>query len=260
MAQLALITGGAVRIGRAIALHLAKRGFSVAIQYQSSKAEAEATVAEIQALGVRGACFQASLTEHAEVEALLPMVNQAMGRVTCLINNASTFADDRIETLSEESWDKHIAINLKAPVFLAQAFAAQLPAGETGNIVNIIDQRVLRPNPLFFSYTLSKSALWAATKTMAQGLAPGIRVNAIGPGPTLEEFASIRGGFRTRVPLHAARAWHDAGRNRRDCLVHPQFARHDGADDRARWRPASVMANPRYPRYITLDVRHRRYH
>ena len=185
MAQLALITGGAVRIGRAIAMCLAKRGFSVAIQYRSSKAEAEATVAEIQAMGVRGACFQANLTEHAEVEALLPMVNQAMGRLTCLINNASTFADDRIETLSEESWDKHIAINLKAPLFLAQAFAAQLPAEETGNIVNIIDQRVLRPNPLFFSYTLSKSALWAATKTMAQGLAPRIRVNAIGPGPTL---------------------------------------------------------------------------
>jgi NAD(P)-dependent dehydrogenase (short-subunit alcohol dehydrogenase family) len=185
MAQLALITGGAVRIGRAIVLHLAQRGFSVAIQYRGSKAEAEATVAEIQAMGVHGACFRASLSEQVEVEGLLPTVNQAMGRVTCLINNASTFADDRIETLSEESWDKHIATNLKAPIFLAQAFAAQLPAGETGTIINIIDQRVLRPNPLFFSYTLSKSALWAATKTMAQGLAPRIRVNAIGPGPTL---------------------------------------------------------------------------
>jgi NAD(P)-dependent dehydrogenase (short-subunit alcohol dehydrogenase family) len=185
MAQLALITGGAVRIGRAIALHLATRGFSVAIQFRGSKAEAEATVAEIQAMGVPGACFQASLTEHAEVESLLPSVNHAMGRVTCLINNASTFADDRIETLSEESWNRHIAINLKAPLFLAQAFAAQLPAGEAGNIINIVDQRVLRPNPLFFSYTLSKSALWAATKTMAQGLAPRIRVNSIGPGPTL---------------------------------------------------------------------------
>jgi NAD(P)-dependent dehydrogenase (short-subunit alcohol dehydrogenase family) len=185
MAQLALITGGAVRIGRAIALHLAKRGIAIAIQYRGSKAEAEATVAEIQALGARGACFQASLTEHAEVEGLFLSINQAIGRATCLINNASTFADDRIETVSEESWDKHMAVNLKAPVFLAQAFAAQLPAEETGNIINIIDQRVLRPNPLFFSYTLSKSALWAATKTMAQGLAPRIRVNAIGPGPTL---------------------------------------------------------------------------
>lgn len=185
MAQLALITGGAVRIGRAIALHLAKRGLSVAIQYRGSKAEAEATVAEILSMGVRGACFQASLTEHPEVEGLFPAVNHAMGRVTCLINNASTFVDDRIETLSEESWNKHMAVNLKAPLFLAQAFAAQLPAEKTGNIINIVDQRVLRPNPLFFSYTLSKSALLAATKTMAQGLAPRIRVNAIGPGPTL---------------------------------------------------------------------------
>ena len=185
MTQLALITGAAVRIGKAIALHLAGRGFSVAVQYRGSKAEAEATVTAIQALGVQSACFQAGLAERAQVEALFPAVNQALGRVTCLINNASYFADDRIETLTEESWDTHFAINLKAPVFLAQAFAAQLPADETGNIVNIIDQRVLRPNPQFFSYTLSKSALWAATKTMAQGLAPRIRVNAIGPGPAL---------------------------------------------------------------------------
>ncbi len=185
MAQLALITGAAVRIGKAIALHLARQGFSVAIQYRSSKADAEATVAAIQALGVQSACFEASLAEPAQVEALFPAVNQALGHVTCLINNASTFADDRIESLTEESWNTHFAINLKAPVFLARAFAAQLPEEETGNIINIIDQRVLRPNPQFFSYTLSKSALWAATKTMAQGLAPRIRVNAIGPGPAL---------------------------------------------------------------------------
>jgi NAD(P)-dependent dehydrogenase (short-subunit alcohol dehydrogenase family) len=185
MAQLALITGAAVRIGRAIALHLARSGFSIAIQYRSSQAEAEATVAATQALGVQCACFQAGLSEHAKVEALLPAINSSLGRVTCLINNASYFAHDRIETLTEESWNAHMAINLKAPVFLAQAFAAQLPAGEAGNIINIIDQRVLRPNPLFFSYTLSKSALWAATRTMAQGLAPRIRVNAVAPGPAL---------------------------------------------------------------------------
>ncbi len=185
MAQLALITGAAVRIGKAIALHLARSGISVAIQYRSSKEEAEATVAAIRELGVESACFQVGLAEHAEVEALFPAVNRAMGPVTCLINNASSFADDRIQSMTEEGWDKHMAINLKAPVFLAQAFAAQLSGGETGNIINIIDQRVLRPNPHFFSYTLSKSALWAATKTMAQGLAPRIRVNAIGPGPAL---------------------------------------------------------------------------
>ena len=210
MAQLALITGAAVRIGKAIALHLARSGFSVAIQYRSSKEEAEATVAAIQELGVESACFQVGLAEHAEVEALFPAVNRAMGPVTCLINNASYFADDRIESMTEEGWDKHMAINLKAPVFLAQAFAAQLSGGETGNIINIIDQRVLRPNPHFFSYTLSKSALWAATKTMAQAqlfpasikarktssMRAGRRFSATGPrrrkSPTPSRSSSIR--------------------------------------------------------------------
>jgi NAD(P)-dependent dehydrogenase (short-subunit alcohol dehydrogenase family) len=184
MAGLALITGGAVRIGKAIAMRLAEEGFCVAIQYHRSKAEAEDTVAAINKMGT-AACFHAALDEHAQVEALLPAVNRALGPVTCLINNASHFKDDRLATLTGASWEAHMAINLRAPVFLAQAFAAQLPDGETGNIINIVDQRVLRPNPFFFSYTLSKSALWAATKTMAQALAPRIRVNAIGPGPAL---------------------------------------------------------------------------
>jgi NAD(P)-dependent dehydrogenase (short-subunit alcohol dehydrogenase family) len=185
MMQLALVTGGAVRIGRAIALELAKSGFSVAIQFNRSKAEAEATAGDIGRLGGIAACFHASLDEHAQVVSLLPAVNRAMGPVTCLVNNASLFMDDRLQELTEESWDAHMAVNLKAPVFLAERFAAQLPGEGQGNIVNIIDQRVLRTNPLFFSYTLSKSALWAATKTMAQALAPRIRVNAIGPGPAL---------------------------------------------------------------------------
>ena len=185
MSDLALITGAAVRVGKAIAVYLARRGFSVAIQYRNSKAEAEATAAEIAALGSRAACFKADLSRHADVQALLPGVNAAMGRVTCLVNSASHFADDRIETLNEATFDAPMAVNLKTPVFLAQGFAAQLGADDKGNIVNIIDQRVLRPNPQFFSYTLSKAALWAATKTMAQGLAPRIRVNAIAPGPTL---------------------------------------------------------------------------
>ncbi len=143
------------------------------------------TVTTIRQLGVRAECFRASLSEHAQVEALIPDIVKAMGPVTCLINNASHFADDRLTDLSEASWRTHMAINLEAPVFLCRDFAAQLPQGETGNILNILDQRVLRPNPQFFSYTLSKSALWVATKTMAQALAPRIRVNAIGPGPTL---------------------------------------------------------------------------
>ena len=181
--QLALITGGGVRIGRAIAVKLARSGYSVAIQYNKSKADAEAAVEAIKGLGGNAACFQASLNDQAQVASLVPAINRAMGPVTCLVNNASHFSDDRLTTLTEESWQTHMAVNLTAPVFLAQTFAAQLPAATKGNIINITDQRVLRPNPLFFSYTLSKSALWAATKTMAQALAPAIRVNAVAPGP-----------------------------------------------------------------------------
>jgi NAD(P)-dependent dehydrogenase (short-subunit alcohol dehydrogenase family) len=199
MMQLALITGGAVRIGRAIALRMAKSGFSVAVHYNRSKPEAEAVVAAILEMGGTAACFQAEIGNHTQVEALIPAVNRAMGPLTCLVNNAAHFVDDRLPDLTSASLEAHLAVNLKAPLFLSQAFAAQLPDGESGNVINIIDQRVLRPNPLFFSYTLSKSVLWAATKTMAQALAPRIRVNAIGPGPALgnsyqseEEFEDER--------------------------------------------------------------------
>ncbi len=195
MIQLALITGGGVRIGRAIALTLAKSGFSVAVQYNQSQTEAVDLVSAITKQGGRAACFRASLAEHAEVETLIPEVTKSMGPLTCLVNNASHFADDRLPGLSAESWRRHLAVNLEAPVFLAQAFASQLPEGESGNIVNIVDQRVLRPNPQFFSYTLSKSALWAATTTMAQALAPRIRVNAIGPGPALGSAYQSEAGF-----------------------------------------------------------------
>jgi NAD(P)-dependent dehydrogenase (short-subunit alcohol dehydrogenase family) len=204
MTQRALITGGAVRIGKEIALRLAKSGFAIAIQYRNSRGEAEAAAAEVEAMGVKAACFQVDLAEHAQVERLIPEASASLGHITCLINNASYFGDDRAQTVTEASWRAHLAINLTAPVFLAQAFAAQLPANETGNIVNIIDQRVLRPNPLFFSYTVSKSALFAATKTMAQAFAPLIRVNAIGPGPTLKSVHQSEEDFeqeRQSVPL-----------------------------------------------------------
>jgi NAD(P)-dependent dehydrogenase (short-subunit alcohol dehydrogenase family) len=193
--QLALITGGAVRIGRVIALRLAGAGYSIAIQYNRSRDGAAALAAEIAATGGKAACFGASLQNHEEAASLVPRIREAMGPVTCLVNNASHFADDRLPALSPESWREHMAVNLEAPVFLSQAFAAQLPEGEIGNIINIIDQRVLRPNPHFFSYTLSKSALWAATRTMAQALAPRIRVNAIGPGPALRSVYQSESGF-----------------------------------------------------------------
>jgi NAD(P)-dependent dehydrogenase (short-subunit alcohol dehydrogenase family) len=186
MSQLALITGGAVRIGQAIALRLAKSGYSIAIHYNHSEAAAAETVAAIQRTGAAAASFRASLADPAQVAALIPAIVKAMGPLTCLVNNASHFAGDGLPALTTEGWRRHMAVNLDAPVFLSQAFASRLPAGVAGNIVNIIDQRVLRPNPQFFSYTLSKSALWAATRTMAQALAPRIRVNAIGPGPALK--------------------------------------------------------------------------
>lgn len=204
MIQLALITGGAVRIGRAIALCLARNGISVAIQYNQSHAEAVDLVAEITQMGVKAACFRTSLGEQDQAGGLIPEINKTLGPLTCLVNNASHFADDRLPALPWESWRTHMAVNLEAPVFLAQAFAEQLPEGESGNIVNIIDQRVLRPNPHFFSYTLSKSALWAATRTMAQALAPRIRVNAIGPGPALRSVYQSEAEFEEEcraVPL-----------------------------------------------------------
>jgi NAD(P)-dependent dehydrogenase (short-subunit alcohol dehydrogenase family) len=185
MKKVAFVTGGAVRIGRAIALKLAASGFSVAIQYSNSKGKAEEFVSTIREAGGKAACFQAALNDDSQLSSLIPSVARSLGPVTCLINNAAHFKDDSLQTLTVDSWHAHMAVNLRAPVFLSQAFAAQLPEGTPGNIINITDQRVLRANPLFFSYALSKSALWAATKTMAQALAPRIRVNAIGPGPTL---------------------------------------------------------------------------
>ena len=181
----ALITGAARRIGRALALTAAEAGYDVAIHHRSGAEEAEAVAAEIRAMGRKAATLCAELTDEAETSALIGRAAQALGPVTLLINNASVFEDDRIETLTSDGWRKHMEVNLHAPLVLSQAFAAELPADRTGLVINILDQRVWNPNPQFFSYSLSKAALWMATRTMAQGLAPRIRVNGIGPGPTL---------------------------------------------------------------------------
>jgi NAD(P)-dependent dehydrogenase (short-subunit alcohol dehydrogenase family) len=193
----ALITGGARRIGRALALTAAACGYEVAIHHRASSEDAEALAFEIRAMGRRAEPLIADLIEEAESSALVGRAAAALGPVTLLINNASVFQDDRIETLTRASWDAHMETNLRAPVLLSQAFAAELPQGAEGLIINLLDQRVLKPNPQFFSYGLSRAALWAATRTLAQALAPRIRVNAIGPGPTLasvhqspEDFAA----------------------------------------------------------------------
>lgn len=191
----ALVTGAGKRLGRAMALYLAGRGHDVAVHYASSAAEADSVVAEIRAMGRRAQAFRADLLVEAETQALIPAATEALGPLTVLVNNASIFEYDRIQTSTRESWDRHIESNLRAPYVLTQAFARQCPeavtdeAGEPlaqGLIVNMIDQRILKLTPEFSTYTIAKMGLWALTRTAAQGLAPHIRVNAIGPGPTLQ--------------------------------------------------------------------------
>jgi NAD(P)-dependent dehydrogenase (short-subunit alcohol dehydrogenase family) len=190
----ALVTGAGKRLGRAMALYLAARGHDVAVHYATSQSEAEAVVAEIRAMGRKAVALRADLLVESEVESLIPTAAAAIGPLTVLINNASIFEYDRIDTATRESWDRHLESNLRAPFVLTKAFAQQCPpakldeGGEPvaqGLIVNMIDQRVLKLTPEFASYTIAKMGLWAMTQTAAQGLAPNIRVNAIGPGPTI---------------------------------------------------------------------------
>lgn len=190
----ALVTGAGKRLGRAMALYLADRGHDVAVHYASSAREAEAVVAEIRTKGRRAQSFQADLLDEAQVQALIPAATAALGPLSVLVNNASIFEYDRIETSTRESWDRHIGSNLRAPYVLTQAFAKQCPPATTdqngeplaqGLIVNMIDQRILKLTPEFSTYTIAKMGLWALTQTAAQGLAPHVRVNGIGPGPTL---------------------------------------------------------------------------
>ena len=180
-----LVTGAARRIGRQIALDLAEAGWNVAVHYHSSGDAADELCREIAAHGGKAIAVAGDLSRPGTAEQVIAQTSRGLGGLTCLINNASRFDLDEVGGISEESWSGHLDTNLKAPVFLSQAFAAQLPAGEAGNIINIIDQRVWKLNPRFFSYTVSKAALWTVTRTLAQALAPRIRVNAIGPGPAL---------------------------------------------------------------------------
>lgn len=190
----ALITGGAQRLGKAMALYLAARGHDIAVHCHASADAAEKTAAEIRALGVRAEVFQADLLDPDAAEALVPRASAALGPLTVLVNNASIFEYDNLQSASRTSWDRHMGSNLRAPFLLTQAFAAQAPrADRSGDepvaralVVNMIDQRVLKPTPEFMTYSLAKAGLWWLTRTSAQALAPDIRVNAIGPGPTMQ--------------------------------------------------------------------------
>ena len=181
----ALVTGAAQRIGRAIALRLAGAGYAVAIHAHRSRSEADALAGEVLAAGGRAVALTGDLADAATAPKLVAAAGAALGPLTLLVNNASIFEADAFGALDRERFDRHLAVNLRAPVFLAQAFAVQVPDGANAAIVNITDQRVMKPTPLLFSYALSKSALDAATVMLAQALAPKVRVNAVAPGPTL---------------------------------------------------------------------------
>lgn len=199
------MTGGAKRLGRAMAIALAENGFDVAIHYNSSKEEAEKTAETIRSLGRKAAICPADLLKEAESQALLPTAAEALGgSITCLVNNASIFEYDNYATATRESWDRHLDSNLRAPFVLTQALAQQAPEAETSPsgektaqalVVNMIDQRVRKLTPEFASYTIAKMGLWAMTRTAAQGLAPHVRVNAIAPGTTLIGERQSQGHF-----------------------------------------------------------------
>lgn len=192
----ALVTGGAARLGKAMALYLADRGYDVAVHYNSKPKAAEAVAAAITSRGRRAVALQADLLDEAHTHRLLPEAARLLEQpITVLVNNASIFEYDTVQTATKDSWDRHIGSNLRAPFVLTQALAAQAPDAtldENGEpvasalVINMIDQRVRKLTPEFMTYTIAKMGLWAFTQTAAMGLAPQVRVNAIGPGPTLQ--------------------------------------------------------------------------
>jgi NAD(P)-dependent dehydrogenase (short-subunit alcohol dehydrogenase family) len=193
--KVALVTGGAKRIGRAIALELARRGWHVAVHYGRSAAEAEATVRDIQSLGRRAAALQCDLADEAAVKTLVGRAAAQLGPVTCVVNNASLFERDGAADFSVAALDRHMHANLAAPLLLAQALHAATPAGSQSVVINLLDQKLFNLNPDFLSYTLSKAALQTATTMLAQALAPATRVVGVAPGLTLISGAQTEAGF-----------------------------------------------------------------
>lgn len=191
-----LVTGAAKRLGRAIALHLGKAGWSVAVHYNQSQAEAEDTVSELHGMGVHAAALEADLQSEDDTQRLIARVNAAVGPLTALVNNASVFEGDVLASMTRLSWDRHIETNLRAPLVLAQNFAEQLPSNTHGVIINLLDQRVFKPTPQYLSYGVSKAGLHWLTRVLAQALAPRIRVNAVAPGPTLRNARQSEAHFK----------------------------------------------------------------
>jgi NAD(P)-dependent dehydrogenase (short-subunit alcohol dehydrogenase family) len=191
--KVALITGGAKRIGREMVLSMAKSGWNIAIHYNTSQNEAENTLKDVKSQGGRACIVKADLSDEMQVRAIMEKVHKELGAVSCLINNASVFKNDTVENFTASSWSENMAVNLYAPTILMQEFVRQLPEGGGGNIINMLDYSVWRYPERFMSYTASKAALWALTKQLAYSLAAKkIRVNAIGPGNTMpNQFETI---------------------------------------------------------------------
>ena len=195
----ALVTGAAKRLGREIALDLGTNGWAIAVHYNGSEAEADETVAMLHRSGVHAVALKADLSMEADTQRLVERAREAVGPLTALVNNASVFENDTISTLTRTSWDKHIEVNLRAPLVLSQDFAEQLPHGADGAIVNLLDQRLLKPTPQFLSYGVSKAGLHWLTLTLAQALAPRVRVNAVAPGPTLRNARQSEAHFQRQA-------------------------------------------------------------
>lgn len=201
----ALVTGAGARLGQAMALYLGQRGYDVAVHYAGSRDGAEDTVAQLKAMGRQAIALQADLLDEDATQALIGQAIDALGGpLTCMVNNASIFEYDNIDTATRTSWDRHMDSNLRAPFVLTQNFAAQVPEpqmddmGEPvakGLVVNMLDQRIHKLTPEFMSYTIAKMGLWAMTRTAAQALAPRVRVNGIGPGPTLQGHRQSKSHF-----------------------------------------------------------------
>ncbi len=201
MTETILITGAARRIGRQLALDLAGTGHDIVIHCNTSLGEAEEVAKLVRSEGRRAAIVQGNLADAAVPDRVMADATKELGPITVLINNASVFEPDDVGGITFDSWSQHLDTNLRGPILLAQAFARQLPSELHGNIINIIDQRVWKLNPRFFSYTMSKTGLWTATRTLAQALAPRIRVNAIGPGPALPSARMDEAEFRKQARL-----------------------------------------------------------
>ena len=194
-----LITGGATRVGKAIALHFAERGWNIALHYFRSSSKAKKLKKIIEENNVKVALIKADLKNSKQTEKIVPLARKKLGTIDCLVNNAALFEKDDIANFSIKSWNDHLNINLLAPAILTKQFAKQASKKSVSNIVNIIDQRIFKLTPFFMSYTISKSGLQTLTKTMAMRLGPNIKVNAIAPGPTIKSKRQTDRHFRNQV-------------------------------------------------------------